>query len=455
VLIRNNAPVFGANASPYSEPGEWQLSLSSRNLVSNDHYNGKIEQHERQERQNYITNRQNLFDVGLTRVLTPRISMSVGVPFVRSAWAFRDPSSPLPGPRVENAQWGKGLGDISVTARSWVFTPATHPDWNVSVGGGIKFPTGNSAAQDSFLDLTGAIPGILGNAVPGFVPVERKQYVDQSVQPGDGGWGLIAEAQGFWRVKRGLLFASGSYLANPQDTNDTPSIVAILGVPTGPGTPSEGLGVNSIPDQYLARIGGTVHVWKGFSASLAWRLEGLKRYDLFGESHGWRRPGTSMFWEPGVAYSWGNHSITLNVPIAYYYNRHRNPYTDRPGDATFPRHIFLTSYSVKLGKKSPAPPAFVPSANDPGAAAALPDPALQPGEAFVRLDISGMTCDHCADVVRTAFQDVDGVTDATVSLETKQAVVTYETEKVSVKDLLQVVKNAKGMNPYRAAVSQP
>ena len=350
MLVRNNAPVFGANASPYQQPGQWQVNLSSRNLVSNDHYNGKVEQHERQERENYITNRQNLFDIGVTRVLTRRVSVSLGVPFVYSAWAFRDPSSPLPGPRLEEPQWGRGLGDITLTSRSWIFDPDTHPDWNLSAGGGIKFPTGNDAYQDTFLDVRGAVAGIQGNPVPNFSGRRELQYVDQSVQPGDGGWGVIMEGQAFWRMNRVFLFASGSYLANPQDTNDTPSILAILGIPTGPGAPNAGLGVNSIPDQYLARIGGTAHVWKGFSASLAWRMEGLKRYDLFGDSHGWRRPGTTLFVEPGVSYTQGPHTFTFNVPIGYYYNRYANPYTGRPGDATFPRHIFLTSYSFRLGR---------------------------------------------------------------------------------------------------------
>ena len=347
--------MFGANASPYQIPGDWQINLSSRNLISNDHYNGKAEQHERQERENYITNRQNLFDVGVTRVFTPRVSVSLGVPFVYSAWAFRNPSSPLPGPRVEEPQWGRGLGDISVTGRTWIFDPGTHADWNVAAGGGLKFPTGQSAYQDTYLVIRGAVPGILGNPVPNFVPREEEQYVDQSVQPGDGGWGLIMESQAFWRVNRVFLFASGSYLANPKDTNDTPSIIAILGVPTA-GTPNQGLEVNSVPDQYLARLGGTVHVGRGFSASLAWRLEGMRRYDLLGESHGWRRPGTAMFVEPGVSYSRGAHTVSLNVPLGYYYNRHRNPYTNNPGDATFPRHIFLTSYSWRLGKRPSAAP---------------------------------------------------------------------------------------------------
>ena len=113
--------------------------------------------------------------------------------------------------------------------------------------------------------------------------------------------------------------------------------------------------MNSVPDQYLARAGGTVHVWKGFSATLAWRMEGLKTYDLFGDSFGWRRPGTEMFIEPGFSFSQGPHTVSFNVPFGYYYNRHPNPYTGIAGDATFPRQIFLTSYSLRVGKRSASP----------------------------------------------------------------------------------------------------
>jgi hypothetical protein len=359
--------VFGANASVYQQPGEWLISGAARNLVSSDHYNGTVEQVQRQTNQNYIKNTQNLFDIGITRVLTPRVSVTLGVPFVFSAWSFRDPSSPLPGPRIDVPQWGRGLGDISVTSRAWLFKPGTHPDWNIAAGGGIKFPTGNEGYQDTFVDVRGAVQGILGVPVPGWERNEMLQYVDQSAQPGDGGVGLMTEFQAFWRVKKSLLFASGSYLVNPQDTNDTPSILSTLGINTTTG-PNVGLGVNSIPDQYLARAGGTMPVWKGISASLAWRMEGLKRYDLWGSSNGWRRPGTAMFVEPGISYSYGQHAFSFNVPIGYYYKRHPNPYTGNPGDATFPKNIFLTSYSYRLGKgrppatDQPRPPATPPAA---------------------------------------------------------------------------------------------
>ncbi len=44
----------------------------------------------------------------------------------------------------------------------------------------------------------------------------------------------------------------------------------------------------------------------------------------------------------------------------------------------------------------------------------------------IELDITGMTCDHCVRSVTNALKDVEGVSDAVVSLENKQAVVTAE-----------------------------
>lgn len=347
MLIRNTAPVFGANRSVYWSPGEWQVSLSSRNLVSNDHYNGKDEQVQRQTLQNYVTNRQNLVDISVSRAMTKRLALTAAIPYVNSSWASRDPLQPLPAPRHEIAQNGRGLGDITVGARYWILNPDTHLKFNFTAGAGVKMPTGNAAAQDTFP----------GRTEP---TVNKLRYVDQSVQPGDGGWGVMFEGNAFWLVSRIMFFGSGSYLANPKDENDTPSILTVLGSNTTTG-PNAGLGVNSVPDQYLARVGGSARIWKGFAGSLTWRVEGLKRYDLFGDSHGWRRPGTEMFIEPGVSYSNGRHTFSFNVPIGYYYNRRPNPYTGNRGDATFPRQIFLSSYAFRFGKKAEPPVRTAPS----------------------------------------------------------------------------------------------
>lgn len=198
----------------------------------------------------------------------------------------------------------------------------------------------NTSALLPPLDLPATVPRVSCEQV-------SHPDVDQLAQPGDGGWGLMLEAQGFWRLQKVWLFGSGNYLANPKDTNGTPSIISILEIPVA--GQFAGLDVNSVPDQYVARAGAAVPLWRGFTGSLSWRMEGLRRYDLLGGSHGWRRPGTAMFVEPGISYAKGRHAVSFNMPIGYYYNRRPNPYTGIAGDATFPRHIFLSSYSVRLG----------------------------------------------------------------------------------------------------------
>ena len=143
MLIGQNAPVFGAAGSVYQQPGDWQVNVSSRNLVSNDYYSGTEEQHQRQELQNYVNNIQNLLDFGVTRIFSKRVAVSVGIPLVDSSWAMRDPLLCPFSERQEIKQDGRGLGDISLTSRFWIFEPDSHPDWNVAAGGGMEFPTGN------------------------------------------------------------------------------------------------------------------------------------------------------------------------------------------------------------------------------------------------------------------------------------------------------------------------
>jgi hypothetical protein len=362
VLIRSNAPVFGANASPYQQPGEWHLSLSTRNLVSNDHYNGGVEQLQRQTLQNYVTNKQNLVDVNVSRAFTERLTLSVGVPYVNSSWASRDPRYPLPAARHEVEQNGRGLGDISVSGRYWLFDTKRRLNWNIAAGAGVKLPTGNSREQDFYVDSQGNNP--------------QERFVDQSVQPGDGGWGIMLEGAGFKRIKRVLTFGSASYLLNPKNSSNTPSLTLARLPPGATANPNQSdRFYNSVPDQYVARLGASVAVWNGFSASLAWRIEGLPRYDLIGDSNGFRRPGKAMFVEPGVSYSKNGQTVTFNVPLGYFYHRYPDPNTDRDGDATFPRHIFLTSYTMKLGKKN-VPPSVTPSP-------AIPRPPAEQSESAV------------------------------------------------------------------------
>ena len=331
MLIRQTAPVFGAASRLVPERGEWQVSLSYRGLDSDTHYSGSEHQRVREREQTYVINTQQALDIGVSYAASDRLSFSLGVPIVKASWAVPTPIRPAPGPRAK--QEANGLGDVSLTGRYWAFAPESRH--NVSLGLGIKAPTGKH-------DVTQVYPNIDGTN-------SAEKAVDQSVQLGDGGWGILFDVQAFRQLSKATLFASGTYLANPRDTNGTPSILVGLGLGNNPGFAAEGILVNSVPDQYLVRMGAVVPLGStGFGASLAYRVEGLPRYDLIGDSHGWRRPGYEMFAEPGLAYSRGGTTWSLNVPIGFYRNRQPNPYSGREGDATFPDYILLTGISHRF-----------------------------------------------------------------------------------------------------------
>jgi hypothetical protein len=333
VLVRQNAPVFGASASDYLAAHTWQVGLSYRGLKSDDHYVGTQEQLQRHQLGNFVINRQNVVDLSVTRALNARLSLSASVPLVIASWSIPLPVQPVPGPRVQQNAWG--IGDIVLTGRSWLLDPGRAERGNASLGLGIKVPTGSSGVKDLYPDLSGRNSAL--------------KVVDQSIQPGDGGWGIVGEAAGFWRIGGVTAFASGTYLANPKDTNGQASIITGLGAAVTAGTANRL--VNSVPDQYLARAGVALPAGvRGLGASLAVRVEGQPRYDLIGRSDGFRRPGKEMFLEPGLTFVRGRSTWSASVPIAFYRNRYPDPYTGAPGDATFPNFIALVGVSTRLGK---------------------------------------------------------------------------------------------------------
>jgi hypothetical protein len=328
--------VFGASDNPYPVPGEWQLSASFRGLVSDKHFNLDERQHERTYGQNYVVNVQRMLDVGVTYAVNRQFSLSGSVPFVASSWSIPLPLRPVPGVRSE--QNASGLGDITIVGRSWLRNTETHRRMNFSVGVGVKMPTGRHDATGVYPDLDGLNPA--------------NKAVDMSIQPGDGGWGVIVDGQAFRRIGQALVFASGTYLMNPRNTNGTPSISAGLRRPNAPITNPDRM-VNSVPDQYMARAGVAFPLpWRGFAASAAWRLEGLPRYDLIGKSNGFRRPGYEMFIEPGLNYNRGSSTWSFNLPAGFYRIRKPDPNTNTRGDATFPDYIALASYSYRFGGKA-------------------------------------------------------------------------------------------------------
>jgi len=331
--------VFGASADPYLQKGEWLFGTAARALRSHDHYNGTVEQTQRQDQHTYVVNIQDSLDLSGTYAVTRRFSMGLALPIVRASWSIPLPVNATGKRNEQNAQ---GIGDVTVTGRYWMFNPEVHRRGNLSLGLGLKAPTGKDDVTDTYPYLTGASP--------------QDKAVDQSIQPGDGGWGAVVEINGFKRIGSASYYGSGTYLVNPKDTNGTPSIIAGL-VPGAASNPAlAGRIENSVPDQYVLRTGMAFAIGKSpFAAALGFRLEGVPRYDLSGASHGFRRPGYETFAEPGFYYSRGNDTWSVNVPIALKRNRRPDPYTGAAGDATFPNHIYLVSYTHRFGGPASAP----------------------------------------------------------------------------------------------------
>ena len=330
VLIREAAPVIGSLSSTYMRPGEWQLDVSYRDSTATRHYQLDIEQTQRETLGTYVLNtqKQTVFNIG--HAINTRLSFAMQVPIVVATWGIPRPLTSATGPGARATEHGQGLGDISAMGRYWVLDPEKNSSRNFSVGVGFKAPTGESNQQDVYADNNGLNP----TAKP----------IDQSIEPGDGGWGAQLEIQGFSRVGRAFVFGSANYLLNPRNYNDAPS---------GRAAGLYHRDFNSVPDQYVMRVGVGAPVWRNIGASVAFRVEGVPRYDALGRSDGFRRPGQERYVEPAISYTSGRQTFQFNIPIGVYRYRGPDPYTGNNGDATFPDWVALGSYSFRFGKVKP------------------------------------------------------------------------------------------------------
>ena len=278
MAARQSAPVIGVQCagtegsgshdSGFLDSGRWQLSIGFRKQRSHRHFVGTEEQKQRAEQGTEVVNNIFLYDVSLTYAINKRFNITASVPFQR-ATRRRGAS-----PQIFHSV---GFGDLSVMGRVWLRRPPAESGWNISFGAGLKLPTGNSGVENTTIGSNGK-------------PVTSA--VDQSIQLGDGGWGVPLDIQAYKRIGKTTLYASGTYLLNPRDTN---------GVMTGRGRPSEA--IMSVADQYLARIGiaRPIPHTRRFAFTLGWRIEGVPVRDLIGKSNGFRRPGYAMSIESGLA----------------------------------------------------------------------------------------------------------------------------------------------------------
>jgi hypothetical protein len=305
------------------------MSLGYRYQYSHRHFVGTTEQKQREEQGSQVVNSLHLLDVSLTYEFNPRWSMSLSVPILNAtrtydrqlfAAFFKIPNAP------DQVSQSHGIGDIGLSAQFWLLRPPAESGRNIAFSFGGVFPTGNSRATDTVQTLNGS----------------QRVFVDQSIQPGSGGYGISVGTQAYQRIRRSVLYVSGTYLLAPQETNGTRN-ASLGGVPLrfNPLT-----AYMSIPDQYLVD-GGIAHPFpkvRGLAVKGGIRYEGVKVKDLLGGSLGFRRPGYAISVEPGLQYQRNKYTWTFNLPIAVQRNRKRSvpdQMVGAAGDAAFADYMLL------------------------------------------------------------------------------------------------------------------
>ncbi|HEX5282723.1 MAG TPA: hypothetical protein VFW30_01290 [Bryocella sp.] len=289
------------------------VNIGYRVFNSNKYFQGATEI----PRPNAVRNHQNIFDIGIEYQLSPRWSFIADVPVFDGT---RNQIYPPAGVFRVN-----GIGDTLLGAQAWIFRPPTENGGDIAVSAQLKIPTGLNNAT--------------GAAVQGGKTIIAT--ADQSMQPGDGGWGFVLGTQGYKRLWRtASAYGQASYLFNPQDTN---------GVRTFRSQP--GQSIMSVTDQYLYRAGVSQYVPKihHISLSLGIRGEGVPVRDLLGDSNGFRRPGFIFSLDPGLMLNYKRDTLSVNGPWALY--RDRPPsvpeiqYNVTNGDAFFADYTVVASLS--------------------------------------------------------------------------------------------------------------
>ncbi|GBF18670.1 MULTISPECIES: hypothetical protein [Arenibacter] len=317
--------------------GDLQVGMNYRYFKSFRHFRGTEEEPDRVANNSEVINHSHAWDFFLTYGISDRFYTSITIPTVINARS----SLYEHGREERNSTYSRGLADIRAGIGYWLLDPVENPEGNIAVGLGIKLPTGNYNATDIFY-----------NVGPEGSPEVRP--VDQSIQPGDGGFGLTLDFQFYQKVATGLFaYGGGFYLLNPRETN---------GIRTFRETLSpilENEAIMAVPDQYSVRTGLSYSLSDVISASMGARFDAVPVKDIIGGNEGFRRPGNVLSLEPGIAYIHQNFTLNLNVPLALRRDRPQSVTdrqteistgTPRNGDAAFADYLINFGISYRFPK---------------------------------------------------------------------------------------------------------
>ena len=270
------------------------MGINYRRLTADEWLVGKEQRQDLSPNGGPVELNINSLDFTVAYGVSDRLSLSLTMPFSTGSQSrFYTDGQPHEVSAI-------GLGDINVSAWTWMRGPSTYPNGNVALGLGIKLPTGSNRVEDTYYDTNGP----------------PRYFVDQSIQLSDGGWGILLQTQAFQKLVNNVSgYLAGYYLISPQAESD---------VVFTPSTTSPYAGVHwALPDVYNVRGGLVLAVAAvpGLSLSLGGRLDGIPKQDLVGGGDGaFRRPAIEVYVDPGLGLSYGPHTFNLNVPVRVYYD---------------------------------------------------------------------------------------------------------------------------------------
>ncbi len=320
--IRFTTPVnLGGEGQAYQPKNEWQLTLAYRRLVSNEWFVGTSENSAKAPGGQSPVFRIHTAVADVAYSISDRYRVRLSVPFSSGSLSRVWPDKAI------HEQSAKGIGDVSVMGEGWILTPRTHEKGNIALAVGLKIPTGSHKIGSQFYAAQGAV------SFP----------ADQTIQPGDGGWGVLLQSRAFRHLtERAFGYAFASYMVSPKARSDVEWM------------PNSGQ-FWSVPDVYSARLGGAFSVLPdhGLTMSLGARIDGIPVHDLIGggDDDTIKRTAYVVFADPGLSYSRGSGIFTLSVPYRVAVNRQKSVFERRTNGLNaggFAKHLVFASYTRRF-----------------------------------------------------------------------------------------------------------
>jgi hypothetical protein len=319
--VRFTTPSLGGQNGQDVGPHEWQIGVAYRRLTADKWFFGRDVRDDLAPFGKPLSLNINSLDVTVRYGLTSRVNFALTLPF-----SYGVQTRFYADAQQHHVSAG-GLGDINLIGNLWLGDPATHPSRNLAIGIGVKAPTGKNSATDNFFTAAGT----------------TRAPVDQSIQLGDGGLGIILQTQAFDRVTGNLFgYFSGSYLISPKKKSDVQFVKA-----NGTGS---GIFL-SVPDVYSARAGAAYAMWpaRGLLVSLGARVDGIPLRDLVGGGDdGFRRPGYSLYADPGLSVTVANGTFSVSVPIRVAQDFRPDLTAGHPVGGDLANYLVFASYTVRF-----------------------------------------------------------------------------------------------------------